>query len=327
MQALVFRHPAADTSATEVARIGTPRPAAGEVTIEVEYAGINFKDVMSRRGDPGYVADWPFVPGIEVAGRVREVGPGVTDVEVGQPVLALTNAGGLAQVATAKAALTVGVPAGVEHAVAAAVPGALTTAELLLHHFARIRSGDVVLAHSAGGSVGRAIAQLATLTPGVRLIGVVGADSRRSVALQAGYEAAITRGAGLATVVLAHTGGRGVDVVFDPQGTAWLEQDLESLAPGGKVFVFGNAGGDSFTELPPLGQLFARNCAIGGFSLAGLAHHHPRVVAEAMASVLTHLETGCINLQVTVLAGLENAAAAQQALADGSAITKQVVKL
>lgn len=298
IQALVFRHPAMDTSATEIARIQTPRPAAGEVTIEVQYAGINFKDVMSRRGDPGYVADWPFVPGLEVAGTVREIGSGVRDVELGQPVLALTNAGGLAQVATAQAALTVAVPTGVENAVAAAVPGALTTAELLLHHFARIRSGDVV-----------------------------GADSRKPVALQAGYETAITRGARLATDVLAHLGGRGVDVVFDPQGSAWLDQDLESLAPGGKVFVFGNAGGDSFTELPPLGQLFARNSAIGGFSLAALAHHQPRVVADAMASVLAHLQTGSISPEVTVLAGLEKAAAAQQALADGRAITKQVVKL
>ena len=74
----------------------------GEVAIDVAYAGINFIDVMARRGDPGYASSWPYVPGLEVAGTVRAVGKGVTDRRVGERVAAFTAGGGLAEVAIAR---------------------------------------------------------------------------------------------------------------------------------------------------------------------------------------------------------------------------------
>ena len=155
MQALVFDHAAPDARATRVAEMPVPRPGVGEVAIDVAFAGINFKDVMARRGDSGYVRAWPFVPGLEVAGTVREVGAGVATLAPGHRVIGLTNAGGLAQVAVAGAQLTARVPERVDLVDAAPVPGVLTTAQLLLHSFARVRPGDTVLVHSAGGSVGR----------------------------------------------------------------------------------------------------------------------------------------------------------------------------
>lgn len=69
------------------------------------YAGINFVDVMARRGDPGYAASWPYVPGLEVAGTVRETGDGVTGLSAGQPVAAFTRGGGLAEIAVVDDAL------------------------------------------------------------------------------------------------------------------------------------------------------------------------------------------------------------------------------
>jgi len=109
-----------------------PEPGPGELSIDVNFAGVNFKDVMARRGDAGYVNSWPFVPGMEVAGTVRALGPGVEGLAVGERVSALTGAGGLAEVAIAQAALTAAVPAGLDLARAAVAPGALTTAGLLL---------------------------------------------------------------------------------------------------------------------------------------------------------------------------------------------------
>ncbi|WP_157432761.1 MULTISPECIES: alcohol dehydrogenase catalytic domain-containing protein [unclassified Actinoplanes] len=75
MQALVFDRPAPDTSATRVANIDRPTPGRGQVSIEVAFAGINFKDVMARRGDPGYAPRWPFTPGLEVSGTVSSSDP------------------------------------------------------------------------------------------------------------------------------------------------------------------------------------------------------------------------------------------------------------
>src|SRR6516165_7170243 len=147
MQALIFDGPAPDARASRVTELAVPEPAPGAVSIDVHYAGVNFKDVMARRGDPGYVPSWPFVPGLEVAGTVHELGAGVNGLQVGDRVTAFTDHGGLAEVAVAPADLTVRVPAGLDLERAAAAPGALTTAALLLSDFGHLRPGEVVLVH------------------------------------------------------------------------------------------------------------------------------------------------------------------------------------
>jgi NADPH2:quinone reductase len=78
MRALVMTGPSPGPDRTEIRQLPDPRPGAGQVSIDVACAGINFIDVMARRGDPGYVTSWPYVPGLEVAGTIRETGSGVT---------------------------------------------------------------------------------------------------------------------------------------------------------------------------------------------------------------------------------------------------------
>lgn len=107
---------------------------------------------------------------------------------------AFTDAGGLAEVAMARADLVVRVPTGLDLERAAAAPGALTTTALLLTGFGRLRRGEVVLAHGAGGAVGQALARLARLAGAGLVLGTVGTDSRRACAEQAGYDATIVRG-------------------------------------------------------------------------------------------------------------------------------------
>src|SRR5207248_2556803 len=82
-----------------VADIDEPQPGPGQVAIDVAYAGVNFIDVMARRGDPGYASAWPYVPGLEVAGTIRSVGAGVRDLHAGERVAAFTPGGGMAEVA------------------------------------------------------------------------------------------------------------------------------------------------------------------------------------------------------------------------------------
>lgn len=327
MQAFVFTRAAADASASRVATVPTPIPGFGEIAIAVHYAGINFKDVMARRGDPGYVTGWPFVPGLEVAGTICGIGPQVTGFTLGEDVVALTNSGGLAQVAVARAALTAHVPDDVPLRQASAVPGAMTTAALLLDTFARIRPGDTVLVHSAAGSVGQAVAALARRHDDVRLIASVGASSRAAMAMHAGYDAAFVRGDSLAREVREFLAGDGVDVVLDPQGTSWLEQDLAVLAPGGRVIIFGNAGGGRLDALPPPQQLLAGNSSVGGFSLAALSATAPQLVADAMTAVLGQLARATLSPDIVDVDGLANAAHAQQLLAESSGSGKYVVRV
>ena len=279
---------------------------------------------MARRGDAAYVTSWPYVPGVEVSGTVRALGDGVVDFAVGQKVVAYTGDGGLADVALASAALTVAVPDGLSLEAAAAAPGALTTAVLLLDRF---RTGDHVLVHSAAGAVGQAVATLARLAGGGRLLAAVGSPSRAAAAESLGYDKAFVRGPGLAEAVLAYTGGVGLDLVLDPQGTTMLEEDLAMTAPTGRVTLFGNAGGGALGPLPSTGRLYGGNVAVGGFSLAALAATAPAVLAAALARAVAHLAAGDLVLEVTVLDGLDAVPAGQQALAESRAPGKQVARI
>lgn len=327
MLALVFDRPASDVTGTDVRRIPRPAPGPGEVAIAVEYAGINFKDVMMRRGDDGWVARGAFVPGLEVAGTVSAVGTGVDRWRVGDRVVALTNTGGLAEVAIARADLTVAIPNDLPTRIAATAPGAITTAVLLVDRIGRVRDGDVVLVHSAAGGVGTAVAALARARTGVTLVGTVGAMSRARAAMQAGYDIVLGRGPALADDIRRELGGRGVDVVLDPQGTDLLDADLAVVAPTGRIVLFGNAGARPFAALPATAQLFAHNVSIGGFSLAALSRAQPAIVASAMEDALRHLAAGTVDLPITDVDGLGGAAAAQEALATGTGATKYVVRL
>lgn len=277
--------PAADTFRTRVGTVPVPTPTPDDVLIRVTHAGINFKDVMMRRSDPGYVPAWPVVPGLEVTGEIVRVGDDVRDLVAGTRVAALTNTGGLAEYVVAREALTVRVPDGVPPEIAAVVPGVLSTAWLLLHEAARVRAGDTILVHSASGAVGTAIAAIAATIKKTRLLGAVGSPRRIEDATLAGYPHAFVRDEHLVDAVRSSTGERGVDIVLDPQGTTWLEPDLRMLAPAGRIVLFGNASG---APLDPVdaGRLYATNGAVGGFSIGGLSGTAPTLVRSAMEAVL-----------------------------------------
>src|SRR4051812_46270376 len=100
MRGLVMTAPGGAEN-SEIREVDVPRPAAGEVGIDVEFAGVNFMDVMARRGDAGYASSWPYRPGLEIAGTVRELGVGVSELAVGDRVAAVAlGGGGFAEVAT-----------------------------------------------------------------------------------------------------------------------------------------------------------------------------------------------------------------------------------
>jgi NADPH2:quinone reductase len=325
MRAVVFDRPAPDAGATRVADVPVPEPGPGQIAVDVACAGINFIDVMARRGDPGYASEWPFVPGLEIAGTVRALGPGVDQPARGARVAAFVGRGGLAEVALAPAALVTAVPDGVDFARAAAAGGALTTAALLLEHVARVRAGEVVLVHSAGGGVGQALAQLAPLSGAARSVGTVGRPERVDAARAAGYDAVLVRDDGLAQALREETGGRGADVILDPQGTDLLELDLELVAPGARIVLFGNAAGGTLGPLPPAGALFAGNAMIGGFSLSRMSSQLPERVAGALRDVLTRLADHQITVELHELHGLESAPQAHDELAAGRGSGKRVV--
>lgn len=326
MLGLVMTGPSAGPDLTEVRELEVPRPGAGEVSIDVGYAGLNFLDVMTRRGDAGYAPSWPYVPGMEVAGTVREVGSGVTGLVVGDRVAAFTRGGGLAEVAVTDASLAMPLPPRVSLPVAAAAPLMLATAMLLLTDVARFQPGETVLMHSAGGGVGSAVAQLVPALGGGLRIGTVGRAEKVDDAVGRGWDVALVRGDGLAEEVRA-VAGTGVDVVLDPLGTSLLDLDLDVIAPGGRIVLFGNAGGGPLDPLPPAGRLIGGNVAIAGFSISRLTATAPSRVTGALRRVVDLLDVGRLCVPVTTVGSLDGVAAVHDLMAAGRGSGKYVVSV
>jgi NADPH2:quinone reductase len=315
--------PSQGSDRTEVREIPEPRPGPGAVSIDVAYAGINFIDVMARRGDPGYASSWPYVPGLEVAGTVRALGSDVAGLGIGERVAAFTRGGGLAEVAVADAALIVPLPDDVPLPTAAAAPLMLSTALLLLTESARLRPGESVLLHSAGGGLGSAVAQLVPALGGGMRVGTVGRADKVAAARAAGWDVVVPRNDDLVAAVRAAVGG-GVDILLDPLGTSLLDVDIDLAAPGGRIVLFGNAGGGQPAPLPPLSRLIGGNLAIAGFSMSRLTATAPTRAATALRRILQLLAEGRLDLAVTEVGSLGEVPAVHQLLAEGRGIGKYV---
>ncbi len=326
MRALVVTEPSVDGARTAVRSIAAPRPAANEVSIDVVWAGLNFVDVMARRGDPGYAPGWPFVPGREVVGTIREIGTGVTALRRGQLVLALTPHGGLAEVGVADAALVARLPRGVPLPRAAAIPMTVSTAVLLLDQVARIRPGETLLMHSAAGGVGSAVAQVAAELGAGTSIGTVGDASKVGTAFAAGWSHVYVREDKLPDAIRTVAEG-GVDVILDPSGTALLDLDLTVAAPGARIVLFGNPAGEPLGPLPPLGTLIAGNLTVAGFSVSRLMRERPSQVAAALRRAVDLVADKRIHLPAVELPSLDDVPSAYQAMTDGSGAGKYLVRI
>lgn len=324
MQALLLTGPSTTSDRTEIAEVPDPSPGPGEVTIDVTHAGVNFKDIMQRRGDPEWVTTWPVIPGMEVAGTIRDLGEGVDGLDRGQRVCAFAGVAGLAEVAKVRADLTVPVPDGVSMGLAAATPVVLTTAWLLLSQAGRLAPGETLLVHSAGGGVGTALARLAPSLGVGRLIGTVSNPDRVDGVLSAGYDACVVRDDTMVTTVRDIV-REGVDVILDPLGASGVQRDIDMAALGGRIILFGNASGGSH-DLPPLYALMGANVSIGGMSISALVARAPRRVADSMAEVLSMLEKESFSYPVSEIP-LKDVPRVHEAIAHGRGAGKYVASV
>jgi NADPH2:quinone reductase len=279
----------------EVREVPAPSPGEGEVSIDVAHAGVNYSEVMARRGD--LHVDLPFVPGLEVSGHIAAVGPGVTEFEAGQAVAALTLVGGYAEVAVAKVPMVVPVPDAVDLQAAAGFPTIAPTGYALLIDVARLRQGEIVLVHAAAGGMGTVLGQVARYLRAGRVIGTVGSAHKIPYARRFGYDLVIER-AGFADAVRRETGGRGVDVVLDSVGGSVLTESLAALAPLGRAVVFGNSSSSPAVGADSL-ALWLQNAALMGYSIGTLTDSAPEVVARQARAAMVLVAEGHVHIDVT----------------------------
>jgi NADPH:quinone reductase len=223
----------------DLREVPDPRPGPGQLLVEVEAAGVNYRDVYEREGR--YGTPLPLVAGAEGAGTVIEVGEGVTDFAVGDRVAWSAAQGSYAERIVVDAARVVPVPEGVSTEVAAAVLLQGMTALYLATTTYPIALRDTVLVHAAAGGVGLLLTQIATMRGG-RVIATTSTEEKAQLAREAGA-AEVVGYDGFAERVRELTAGAGVAAAYDGVGRTTFDGSLASLRVRGMLVLFGAASG------------------------------------------------------------------------------------
>lgn len=264
MRAVRIREPGGP-EVLEVVDRPEPEPGPGEVRIRVRSAGVNRADILQRMGrypvPPGSPAD---VPGLEFAGEIAALGPGVEGWSEGDRVMGILGGGGYAEYAVVPVEQLLPAPTGFSWAEAGAIPEVFLTATDALFLRAVLREGERVLIHAAGGGVGTAAIQLAR-AGGARWVGGTASAGKlerireAELPLDAGID---YRSESFAEVVREATDGEGVDVILDTVGAPYWADNVASLATLGRIVVVGVLGG-SVTQVD-LRQLMGRRASVIG---------------------------------------------------------------
>ena len=218
----------------ELREAADPQPGPDEVRIRVRAAGVNFADLMARRGLYPDAPKRPFVPGYEVAGEI-DAGP---PHRIGQRVLALTRFGGYSDAVVVPAKRAIETPPRMSFAEAAAIPVNWLTAWHMLVELCNVKRGQIVLVHAAAGGVGTAALQICRRA-GAEVIGTA-SGAKHARLRELGLTHAIDyRTQDFEAEVKRITGGRGVHVILDAVGGASIKKGWRCLAPTGKLVVFG----------------------------------------------------------------------------------------
>ena len=223
----------------ELQDLPAPRPEEGQLLVDIEAVGVNYRDVYERNG--AYGGTPPFVAGVEGAGTVRDVGENVTGVSTGDRVAWSNAPGSYAEQVALDATRAVPIPDGVSTELAAAVLLQGMTAHYLAASTYPVRSGDDVLVHAAAGGVGLLLTQLVKARGG-RVIATTSTEEKASLARTAGADEVIGYD-GFSERVRELTGGSGVAVVYDGVGRATFDESLRSLRRLGTMVLYGAASG------------------------------------------------------------------------------------
>ena len=245
-----------------VADVPSPHAAANQVVITVKAAAINFPDSLIIEGKYQIRPEPPFSPGFEVAGVIKACGEGVTGFAVGDRVIAITTWGGYAEEVAVGAENPIPMPAAMDFPAAAAFMTTYGTSYYALKDRAQLRAGETLLVLGASGGVGIAAIQVGKAL-GARVIAAASSDAKLAVCREQGADELINYGSeDLRARVKALTGGKGIDVVYDPVGGAFSEKALRDMAWNGRFLVVGFATGD--IPKVPLNLALLKNCSIIG---------------------------------------------------------------
>jgi NADPH2:quinone reductase len=311
MKAVLCRQPGPPESLV-VEDVPDPVAGPGQVVVDVKAAGVNFPDTLIIQGKYQFKPEHPFSPGGECAGVVRSVGDGVTVVKPGDRVIALTTWGAFAQQVVADAAALVPLPDGLDFAPASGFILTYGTSYHALKDRAQLKVGETLLVLGASGGVGLSAIQLGKAM-GAKVIACASSAAKLAICRANGADETIDYATeDLRARVKAITGGKGVDVVYDPVGGKWSELALRDMAWNGRFLVVGFAAGD----IPkiPLNLALLKGCSIVGVFWGAFTKAQPDDHRRNNAELLSMWQSGRITPHIHATYPLERAADALNAL-------------
>lgn len=302
-----------DADVLQVGEVDAPTAGPGQVVVDMVAAGVNRADVMQRLGHYPPPKGASPLPGLEVSGTIREVGPDVTDWSVGDEVCALVDGGGYAEQVLVPAAQLLPVPQGVSLVEAAGLPEVACTVWSNVFMTANLQPGETFLVHGGSSGIGTMAIQLATAA-GARVAVTAGSQAKLDVCRDLGAEVLVNyKEADFVEEVRAATDGHGADVVLDLMGAKYLPRNVDVLATSGRLVVIGLMGGRT-GELD-LGKLLSKRAAVIATSLrARPAAEKAAIVAAVREHVWPLIEDGAVRPIVQGTHPLEAAADAHREL-------------
>jgi NADPH:quinone reductase len=302
-----------------------PTPAANEVVVDVAAAGINFPDVLVIAGKYQVKAEPPFVPGNEAAGVVSAVGDQVTRAAVGDRVVITPPGGAFAEKCTVRESMLMPLPAGLDFEQGAGFTITYGTSYHALKQNANLAPGETVLVLGAAGGVGVTAVEIAK-SMGARVIAAASSDEKLAFAIEAGADQIINYGkTSLRDTVKEITGGKGVDVIYDPVGGDLAQQALRSLAWHGRYLVIGFACG----EIPnfPANIVLLKEASIIGVWWGTWAEKNPALQVQNMRELAALVSAGTLKPRVTESYRLDEFRAAFAAITERRARGKVILRI
>ncbi|NSZ87085.1 NAD(P)H-quinone oxidoreductase [Agrobacterium tumefaciens] len=301
-----------------------PLPGPGEVQIEIVATAMNFADLLQRQGNYSNHANLNPILGLECAGRISALGAGVETWQVGDDVCALLNGGGYAEYAVVSAGHVLPVPKGVALRDAAVLPEAACTVWSNIVDLAGLTAGETFLVHGGGGGVGSLAIQVA-VGLGAEVFCTAGSPEKLDFTAALGVRRGIHyRDEDFVAATLDATGGKGVDVILDVMGAAYLPGNIEALAFDGRISMIGLQSGREAQI--SLGVMMKKRASLFTTSLRDRpAAAKQRIVAGVKADIWPLVDTGAVQPVIDRRFGLDDIVDAHRYMESGRHIGKLVI--
>jgi len=304
-----------------------PKPARGEILVEVEATGVNRPDVAQRQGIYPPPKGASPILGLEIAGEVVALGEGVDEFKLGDKVCALANGGGYAEYCAVPAGQALPFPKGYDAVKAAALPETFFTVWANLFQMAGLTEGETVLIHGGTSGIGTTAIQLAKAF-GAEVYATAGSAEKCEACVKLGTKRAINyREEDFAEIVKSETGGKGADVVLDMIGAAYFEKNLAALAKDGCLSIIAFLGGAT-AEKVDLRPIMVKRLTVTGSTMRPRTADEKRAIRdELVEQVWPLIESGKVAPVINRVFTLEEVVDAHRLMESSNHIGKIVMKV